>query len=190
MSLSLDGMCCDAVFSMNEKLVRFVIQDNEGKFTTCDYSFEGNFPLKKGDSVAITGNFTQKISAGEWISIFECKFLTAIYHFDLLNFLITYMPYMKVDDKNDLDNVTKFYRESCDRIIKYCMLMLGKYDVDNICKLFSSLYRCIEIGDDEALLDFSKNCFNNGSIKKVKFFLTLWNKNVLIRPLELLGLTI
>lgn len=190
MSLSIDGFCVDCIFDIPNSIVRFVIQDNDGKYTTCDYIFEGSFPLKKGDTLSIEGNFTQKINSGEWISIFDCTKLTAIYHFDLLSFLMQYMPYMKVDEKNDLENVTKFYREVCDKIVKYCTLMMGKYTIDNICKLFSGLYRSIEIGDDDSLFNFAKSCFNNGNLKKIKFFLTLWNKNVLIRPLELLGLTI
>lgn len=186
---SLDGVCTDVIFDPDAKMVRFTIQDSLGKYSICDYYFDDKLPLKRGDMVFCTGEFTAKIIGGEWYNIFVCNDLTARYEFDLLNFLIQYMPYMKIDNKHDVSTVTQYYRDVTDRIIDYCIMSMGEYSIDNICKLFNGLYRCIEIDDDEELLKFSSHCFKNSSIRKIKHFFIIWNNDVLVRPLELLGLT-
>ena len=190
MSVSLDGICTDIIFDLESKRVRFTIQDSQGKFSLCDYNYTDNLPLQKGDMVFCEGDYIPKIITGEWYNVFECKTLTARYQFDLLNFLVQYMPYMKVDDKNSLETVTEYYRNITDKISDYCIFNMGEYSVDKICQLFSGLYRCIEVGDDEELKKFSVYCFNSNNVKKIKNFFAVWNNDVLIRPLELLGLSL
>lgn len=190
MSASLDGMCTDIIFDLESKRARFTIQDSLGKFSLCDYNYTDKLPLRKGDMIFCEGDYVAKIIAGEWYNVFDCKTLTARYQFDLLNFLIQYMPYMKVDDKNNLETVTQYYRNITDKISDYCRMMMGEYSVDKICQLFTGLYRCIEVGDDEELKKFAVYCFNSNNVKKIKNFFAIWNNDVLIRPLELLGLSI
>lgn len=191
MSLTLCGMCIDVAFGIGEsKEIRFMIQDSSGTFTTCDYKFKESLPLRKGDMIFCNGQYEQKIIGGEYKWIFNCTDLTARYEFDLLNFLITYMPYMKIDKKHDIDTVTQYYRSTSEKITDYCITYIGSYSVDNICKLFNGLYKFIEINDEQPLIDFATYCFGNPSVKKIKNFLTIWNNDVLIRPLELLGLNL
>jgi hypothetical protein len=190
MSISLNGYVLEAAFDNVNKFVRFIIQDDEGYQILCEYTYECNFPLKINDTVNINGDFRLKIIAGEKKNVFECNFLTAVYNFDLLSFLMQYMPYMKESAKNPIENVTKFYRESCDRIMEFCIIKMRTYSIDNIFKLFCGLYKSIVINDEDSLIEFGKSCFCSPDLKKIKYFLKLWNKNVLIRPLELMGLTL
>lgn len=187
-NISLCGMAVDVIFALNDKLVRFTIQDSIGTFTLCEYTFNDNLPLRKGDMIYCDGIYEQIIIAGEYKWIFNCVNLTARYEFDLMNFLITYMPYTKVDKKHDIETVTQYYRNVTDKIMDYCIMYIGSYSIDNLCNLFNGLYKCIEVNDEQQLVDFANYCFGNPSFKKVKNFLTIWQNDVLIRPLELLGL--
>lgn len=189
MSLSVEGMCTNLIVNGETKEVRFIVQDCDGVFYTCDYTYEGYFPLRKGDMVSAIGDWTQKLSDGEYINIFECNSITARYEFDLFNFLMTYMPYQKIKEESDIENVTKFYRGCTNNIIEYCARMMGSYTVDNLNTMFNFLYKCITTSDNDSLIDFAKNCFKNPDLKKIKSFFRIWNNNVLIRPLQLLGLT-
>lgn len=189
MSLSVEGMCMNIIPNVEGNEVRFSVQDSEGIFYVCDYSYTGDLPLRKGDMVSTLGDYVQKISNGDVISVFQCTFLTARYEFDLFNFLMTYMPYQKVKEESDYENVTKFYRECTNSIIEYCATTMGSYSVDNLNSLFNYLYKCITIGDDDTLVDFARNCFKNPDLKKIKTFFRLWNSEVFIRPLQLLGLS-
>lgn len=193
MSSTLDGMCDDVTFSVDNTMIRFKLQDSLGNYTLCDYNFQSKddiIPLKKGDMVFCQGDFFPKIIAGDWVNIFNCNSLTARYEFDLLVFLIQYMPYMKVDNKNDIDTVTKYYRDVTTRICEYCNEMVGVPNTDNICRLFNGLYQSINLEDEHELLKFARYCFNNDNLKKIKNFFRIWNNNALIRPLELLGLSV
>ena len=187
--ISLCGMAIDVMFGLGDsKVVRFSIQDSTGIFTLCDYTFTDNLPLRKGDMVFCEGNYEQVIIAGEYKWIFMCNKLTARYEFDLLNFLLQYLPYMKLDKKHDIETVTQYYRNVTDKIMDHCLMSMGSYSVDNLCNLFNGLYKCIEINDEQSLIDFATYCFGNPNVKKIKNFLTIWQNDVLIRPLELLGL--
>lgn len=192
MSSSISGMCTNCVFDPEAKMVRFTLQDTLGKYITSDYYYlNENFPLKKGDMVYALGEFIIKIIGGEYHNIFECSSLTVRYEFDLLNFLITYMPYIKQNiDKDNIETVTQYYRDITERIYDYCRENVGDSSVDSICKLFNSLYRCISIDDSESLINFATKCFKNPNLKKIKNFFVVWNNDVLVRPLELLGLSI
>lgn len=189
MSLLIEGMCTNLIVNVEIKEIRFTIQDVDGIFYKCDYCYDGRFPLRKGDMISAIGDWSQKVNAGEWENIFECKSLTARYEFDLLNFLITYMPYMKPKDESQVENITKYYRECTDRIVNYCSIMMKSYSIDNLNDMFNSLYTSMTLGDNETIIDFAKACFKNPDLKKIKSFLKIWNNNALIRPLELLGLT-
>lgn len=189
MSLCVEGMCTNLIVNGESKEVRFIVQDCDGTFYTCDYSFTDNFPLRKGDMVSAIGDWTQKLSDGDYINVFQCRDITARYEFDLFNFLMMYMPYQKVKDESDIENVTKFYRDCTNNIMEYCSRMMGSYNIDNLNQMFNFLYKCISINDDDPLVDFAKNCFKNPDLRKVKSFFRLWNSQVLIRPLQLLGLT-
>jgi hypothetical protein len=87
-----------------------------------------------------------------------------------------------------METVNKFYRESTSKIIEYCNVVIGGFTTDDLCKLFSSLYMCIEVGKDEELIKFAEYCFGNKNLRKIKAFLKFWNNDILIRPLQLLGL--
>lgn len=189
MSLSVEGMCTNLIVNGESKEVRFIIQDSDGTFYTCDYSYDDCFPLRKGDMVSAIGDWTQKINNAEFINVFQCSSITARYEFDLFNFLMTYMPYQKIKEEKDIENVTKFYRDCTNNIIEYCSRMMGSYTIDNLNTMFNFLYKCITNGDNDSLTDFAKNCFKNPDLKKIKSFFRLWNNNVLIRPLQLLGLS-
>ena len=188
MGISFEGVVADVRTDIDNKMVRFSVQMNDGRYILCDYFFENTLPLKQSDVVQCIGDFVQKIISGTYHNIFECTSLTARYEFDLLNFLISYMPYMKQDDKHDMETVNKFYRDATVKIIEYCNIVIGGFTTDNLCSLFSSLYRCIEIGKDEELIRFAEYCFGNKNLRKVKSFLKYWNNDVLIRPLQLIGL--
>lgn len=192
-------MCLNVMFDMNIKNIRFTLQEANGKKTLCDHLYTDDFPLKEGDMAYCVGNFVEKIHMGEYCSVFECVEMTARYEFDLLNFLIQYMPYMKVDSTHNKETVTEFYRNSCSKIMEYCFETMSGNTTDDIIKLFNSLYRSIKINKDEdtkenieeaseEIVEFAKRCFNNPSYAKIKSFLTIWNNDVLVRPLQLLGL--
>lgn len=189
MSISLDGMCINVIFDLETNLIRFYLQDSFGKYTLCEFTPPDKLPIKKGDMIFCSGDYESKILAGEFVNIFICSNLTARYEFDLLNFLIQYMPYMKVDDKHDMETVTQYYRDVTDRVSEYCNTIMGGFTSDKICDLFNGLYRCISIDDQQPLIEFAQFCFRNASIKKIKNFLVIWNNDVLIRPLQLLGLS-
>lgn len=188
MSLSVEGMCTQLILNAESKEIRFIVQDSDGIFYTCDYNFDDIFPLKDGDMVSAIGDWTQKMSNGEIINVFQCTSMTARYEFDLLNFLITYMPYQKVGKNLDMENITKFYRECSDNISQYCCHTMGSYSVDKLNTMFNFLYKCIATKDNDPLIDFAKNCFKNPDLRKIKSFFRIWNTQVLIRPLQLLGL--
>lgn len=189
MSLSVEGMCTQLIVNGQSKEVRFIVQDSDGIFYTCDYTFTDDFPLRKGDMVSAIGDWTQKLSDGEYINIFQCNSITARYEFDLFNFLMAYMPYQKLKEESDLENLTKFYRDCTNNIIQFCTKMMGKYDIDNLNEMFIYFYNCVRINDNDPLIDFGKNCFKNPDLKKIKSFFRLWNSQVLFRPLQLLGLS-
>lgn len=182
-------MCINVIFDMETNLIRFHLQDCNARIILCEYNPPDNLPLKKGDMIFCDGCYETKIMAGQYVNLFICKNLTARYEFDLLNFLVQYMPYMKVDDKHNMETVTQYYRDVTDRISDYCFTMLGGFSVDKICDLFNGLYNCISIDDEKSLVEFAQYCFRNPSIKKIKNFLVIWNNNVLVRPLQLLGLS-
>ncbi len=189
MGVSLEGVIANLHNSTEDKFVRFQVQMNDGTYITCDYIYQNNLPLKVGDFVQCVGDFVHKTFGDRDYNIFECESLTARYQFDLLNFLISYMPYMKVDKKNDIEAVNTFYREATERIMDYCKLIYDDMSADSLCLLFNGLYICMENKNDEELLKFSKKCFNSTNLNKIKAFLKYWNNDVLVRPLQLLGLS-
>lgn len=186
---SLEGVVFSVAFDNESKLVQFQIQDDSGKSVTCHYTYEDELPLKNGDRVQCIGNFTIKYMGGRNHNIFECNYLTARYEFDLLNFYMTYMPYASKETKSDMSNLTEFYRKITDRSYEYCKMTIGGISTDDLCKLFSSLYDCIKLDDENSLQDFSRYVFHNPNTKGLKHFLKIWNNDVLIRPLQLMGLT-
>jgi len=190
----LNGVIAEIQDIICDNLLRFTIQTNDGSYVCCDYYYEESLPLKSKDKVYVVGEFVSKtINMGNW-NIFECKSLTSRYEFDLLNFLISYLPYMKIkkDKENNvinMDEVNEFYRNSTDQIMDYCNMSMNGTTPDHLYKLFNNLYGCIETKNDKDLVDFAKHCFNNPDLRKIKSFLKYWNNNVLIRPLQLMGLT-
>lgn len=189
MSNSLEGVVFSVAFDNESKLVQFQIQDDSGRPVTCHYTYEDELPLKNGDRVQCMGEFTIKYMGGNNHNIFDCSYLTARYEFDLLNFYLTYMPYASKETKSDMSNLTEFYRKITDRTYEYCKMTIGGISTDHLCKLFSALYDCISLDDENSLQDFSRYVFHNPNTKGLKHFLKIWNNDVLIRPLQLMGLT-
>jgi hypothetical protein len=190
MSSLLEGQVDKVAFDLDSKIVHFIIQTIDGKYSRCEYIYDDDLPLRKNDTVFCFGTFNNKYINGENVNIFECSSLTARYQFDLMCFLIDTLPYMKLNKANDINDVTAFYRESTSKIMEYCRMTMGDNKIDNICKLLNNLYDCMSVSDDKSLLEFSKYCFGSENIKKIKNFLKLFNNEVLIRPLQLLGLNL
>lgn len=189
MGVSLEGIVSFVQNSTNDKLVRFQVQMNDGTYIICEHTYENNLPLKKGDFVQCIGDFVSKTIDCREYNIFECKYLTARYQFDLLNFLISYMPYMKVDKNNDIETVNTFYRNATAKIMDYCNMIYNSMTTDSLFDLFNQLYAFMKTNNEEELIKFSKYCFNSTNLIRIKAFLKYWNNDVLIRPLQLLGLS-
>lgn len=189
MSSSIEGIAHEISFDIKLKIVQFCVIENSGSQVLCRYNYEDNFPLIKNDRVQCIGDFECIQICNMNYNIFKCSFVTARYDFDLLNFLMTYMPYASKETKLDSNKLTDFYLKTSDKIYEYITLYFGKISPDNLCSLFSSLYSCISVGDEDQLVNFSKFVFDNTNTKPLKHFLKMWNNDVLIRPLQLLGLS-
>lgn len=190
MSIILEGIVYNSAVDAGSKIVQFTVQESNGRMTNCRYKYEDIFPLQDHDCVQCEGDFeVMIIDDNTTYNFFMCKFVTARYEFDLLLFLMTYMPYASKEIKSSPENLTEYYRKITDKIYEFSRMSMGGISTDDICSLFGSLYSCILQNDETQLEDFTQFVFNNKSTKALKRFLRIWNNDVLIRPLQLMGLS-
>lgn len=189
MTSAISGIVFNVSISTESTLMQFCIQDDYGKNIVCRYKPATSFPLMVNDRVQCIGEFESQDIAGTIYNLFMCNFVTARYDFDLLAFLMKYMPYVSKKTKSDEHTLTQYFHNVTDKIYEYCRENIGGISPDDICKLFSSLYNCMSSGDETYLSEFSSVIFGSENIKPLKHFLKMWNNDVLIRPLQLMGLT-